>query len=405
MEGHFYKPNCKCPKDAKKCTCGATWSYILDIGIDPKTGKRKQKKKGGFKTKKDVTLAAAIVIQELDQGTFIQESSITFKDFAAEWLGLYKGTGRVKISTIRVRKHEYNRLMTYFAHYKMKGITRKIYQNALNELKVAKLAKNTLEGIHCTGRMIFKKAVELGYIKVDPTQYAIIPKTQKTVDEIEAETEIPKYLEKDELSLLLKMAREKGLGMDVVIFIALAYTGMRVGELCALKWKDIDFEKHTISITKTYYNPTNNTKKYQILPPKTKSSKRAIEVDTIVLVELEIHRAQQNIVRMEHRDTYHNKDFIFAMTDKNYGYPMYIKKIENRMTRLLKLSNLNEELTPHSLRHTHTSLLAEAKVGLEEIMERLGHADDEITRRVYLHVTKTMKKEASQKFSELMRSL
>lgn len=75
------------------------------------------------------------------------------------------------------------------------------------------------------------------------------------------------------------------------------------------------------------------------------------------------------------------------------------------MNRLLKIVKLNEELTPHSLRHTHTSLLAEAKVGLEEIMERLGHADDEITRRVYLHVTKTMKKEASQKFSELMKSL
>ena len=75
------------------------------------------------------------------------------------------------------------------------------------------------------------------------------------------------------------------------------------------------------------------------------------------------------------------------------------------MARMLKLSGLNEELTPHSLRHTHTSLLAEARVGLEEIMERLGHADDEITRKVYLHVTKTMKKEASQKFSELMKSL
>lgn len=50
-------------------------------------------------------------------------------------------------------------------------------------------------------------------------------------------------------------------------------------------------------------------------------------------------------------------------------------------------------------------LWAETGVGLEEIIERLGHADDEITSMVYLHVTKTMKKEASQKFSELMRGL
>jgi integrase len=65
---------------------------------------------------------------------------------------------------------------------------------------------------------------------------------------------------------------------------------------------------------------------------------------------------------------------------------------------------LNQELTPRSLRHTHTSLLAEAGVGLEEIMERLGHTDDDTTKRVYLHVTKDMKKAAAHKFDELMNS-
>lgn len=405
MEGHFYKPNCKCPKDAKKCTCGATWSYIIDIGIDPKTGGRKQQKKGGFKTKKDVTLAAAIVIQELDQGTFIQESNITFEDFTVEWLALYHGTGRVKISTIRIRKHEIGRLKPFFSLNKIKTITRKMYQNALNNLVGQGLSYGTITGINCTGRMIFKKAVELGYIKADPTQYAVIPRTQKTVEELEAEEEIPKYLEKEELSLFLKVAREKGLEMDAVTFITLAYTGMRVGELCALKWKDIDFEKHTVSITKTLYRPTNNTRKYKLLPPKTKTSRRVIDIDAVVLAELEIHRARQNIVKMEHRDTYHDKDFIFAKMKKNYGYPELVIIIEWRMARLLRLAKLNTELTPHSLRHTHTSLLAEAKVGLEEIMERLGHADDKITRRIYLHVTKAMKKEASQKFGELMRTL
>nr|WP_245998333.1 tyrosine-type recombinase/integrase [Siminovitchia terrae] len=75
------------------------------------------------------------------------------------------------------------------------------------------------------------------------------------------------------------------------------------------------------------------------------------------------------------------------------------------MARLLKIAGLNGQLTPHSLRHTHTSLLAEAGVGLEQIMDRLGHTDDHTTKNVYLHVTKEMKKEASQKFTELMRSL
>nr|WP_315861953.1 Arm DNA-binding domain-containing protein [Paenibacillus larvae] len=53
MKGHFYKPNCKCPgKKTRKCSCGATWSYIIDVGINPKSGKRKQKRKEDLKLSK-----------------------------------------------------------------------------------------------------------------------------------------------------------------------------------------------------------------------------------------------------------------------------------------------------------------------------------------------------------------
>src|SRR5690554_5244897 len=109
---------------------------------------------------------------------------------------------------------------------------------------------------------------------------------------------------------------------------------------------------------------------------------------------------------MRYRKTYYDKDFVFAQEDEeNAGYPPYIKLIAIRMARLLRLSDLKTELTPHSLRHTHTSLLAEAGVSLEQIMARLGHKDDDTTKNIYLHVTKPKKKEASQKFAELMRSL
>ncbi len=70
-----------------------------------------------------------------------------------------------------------------------------------------------------------------------------------------------------------------------------------------------------------------------------------------------------------------------------------------------KLAGLNKKLTPHSLRHTHTSLLGEAGVLLEDIMNSLGHTDDDTTRNIYRHPTEEMKKEASQKFGQLMRSL
>lgn len=103
---------------------------------------------------------------------------------------------------------------------------------------------------------------------------------------------------------------------------------------------------------KTYYNPTNNVKKYRLLPPKTVTSKRKISVDKIVIDELKKHRARQNLVRMENRDTYHNKHFIFTKESEYPGYPELIKTIENRMHRLLKFDKVNTDLTPHSLKHT-----------------------------------------------------
>ncbi|RFU64462.1 site-specific integrase [Bacillus sp. V59.32b] len=190
--------------------------------------------------------------------------------------------------------------------------------------------------------------------------------------------------------------------MDDAIFITLSYTGIRVGEIVVLKWKDIDFDNHTIYITKTYYNPDNNTVKYQLVPPKTKKSRRKIVVDTVALKKLK----EEQVMIIQHLGaSYNDNSYVFANVYRHPGYPILIKFVESRMARILKQTELNSNLTPHSLRHTHTSLLAEAGVGLEEIMERLGHHDDEVTRRVYLHVTNQMKREASDKFSKLMSSL
>ncbi|MFZ3172036.1 MAG: site-specific integrase [Carboxydocellales bacterium] len=384
---------------------GKTWSYTIDVGVDPTTGERKQKGKGGFATKKAAQLAAALIMQELEAGTYQDENKILFKDFAEEWLKLYAGTGKVKISTVRVRRHEMGALMPYFANIQLRHITKRAYQNALNGLKEEEYALNTMKGINRTGKMIFEKAMEMGIIKTDPTIYAQVPVVQKTVEELEEEGEIPKYLEKQELALLLQTARDKGITWDYPMFLLLAYSGMRVGEVLALKWKDINSETGEINITKTYYNPTNNMVKFHLLPPKTKTSRRVITVDPIVSAELDKHRSYQNIVKMKFRKVYFDKDFVFTKYEKNPGYPELIKIVETRMARLLKLAGLNTDLTPHSLRHTHTSLLAEAGVDLTQIMERLGHSDDQTTKGIYLHVTKTMKKEASQKFAQLMESL
>jgi integrase len=296
-------------------------------------------------------------------------------------------------------------LMPYFANLMMKNVTRKIYQDAVFDLKYKDdYAHNTLKGINRTGKMIFAKAVELGVIKIDPTEYTVLPVDQVTVEELEQEIEIPKYLERDELKLFLATIKEKGTILEYLVFLLLSYSGFRVGELVCLKFRDINFDTGEIKIIKTYYNPTNNTVKYKLLPPKTKKSKRIVEVAQIVLNAIDRYRAYQNKFKMRFRNVWHDKDFIFANLFRHHGYPILVKTVENSMRKYLQLAGLNDALTPHSLRHTHTSLLAEAGVSLEQIMDRLGHSNDQITRLVYLHVTRTRKKEASQKFTQLMES-
>ena len=402
MKGHFYRRNCTCKK--KKCTCGSKWAFTIDIGLDPITRKRKQKVKSGFNTKQEAEEAAATLFHELNQGTYLEETDKTFSDFAKEWLPVYSEAKDVKPGTIRVREHEIGKLLPYFSQLKLKDITRKMYQDALNDLKDQGYSDSTREGINRTGRMIFRKALELELIKKDPTEFAYVKKDKKTIEQLEEE-EVPKYLEKEDLALFLKTSKNYGLEHDYLMYLILAYSGIRVGELVALKWKDIDFINHTISITKTYYNPKNNTLEYQLVTPKTRKSRRKIIVDEEVINALKDHKNAQNQVIKRLGADYYNKDFIFAKMERQYGYPIVVKNVRDRMKRLLRIAGLNEDLTPHSLRHTHTSLLAEAGVTLEQIMDRLGHTDDQITKNVYLHVTQEMKKEASQKFAELMRSL
>jgi integrase len=382
------------------------WMYIVENGIDPQTGNRRRIVKKGFSKQKE----AKDALKEFERktsGKKFEDTNLTFEEMAEEWLDFYSETD-VKISTIRVRNHEIGHLNRYFAKYKIKDITKRLYQNALNDLKKKEqLAHNTISGIHGTARMIFKRAMEQDLLLADPTEYAFIPKDKKTVEDIENQKVEDKYLEKHELKAFLDTAKTQGEIDDYVIFLTLAWTGLRAGELLALKWKDIDFEENTINITKTYYNPKNNTKDYKLLPPKTKGSIRKIDVEVEVIDALQKLRLKQKKIKLQVGKDYYDKDFVFGRLNAPYfGYPHFIKTIENRMQSLFKKTpSINKRLTPHSLRHTHTSLLAEAGVELLEIMDRLGHTEDETTTQVYLHITKDRKKEASQKFAQLMRSL
>ncbi|AVM23228.1 tyrosine-type recombinase/integrase [Bacillus pumilus] len=386
---------------------GIRWMYVIENGIDPKTGKRQRIPKRGFLREKDAKQAAAEMEYILGKVKLDMKHKITFKELCDEWHSVYKLSG-VKNSTLRTRKKEIKHLNKHLGHKKVKEITDKDYQKMLVKLKEAgELSKGNISNIHSVAKMVFRRARQQKIILDDPTEFAQLPKDIKTVEELENQSIEDKYFEKTELKTFLDTANRDFDHEYFTMFFLLAWTGMRVGELAALKWSDVDFENNSISITKTYFNDKDNTKEFEILTPKTKGSIRVIDIEPEVISVIKKHKAIQNKIKIAIKDEWFDGNFIFGRMKrtKYYGYPPFVKTIENRFNSVLKKSGIQKKLTPHSLRHTHTSLLAEAGVDLHRIMARLGHTEDKTTRLVYLHITSDRKKEASKMFGDLMRTV
>ena len=186
-----------------------------------------------------------------------------------------------------------------------------------------------------------------------------------------------KYMEKSELKALLDSMDDVGYCMVTKM---LALTGMRIGELIALELKDVDFEQNVIRINKTF---ELNTKK--IGSPKTFDSAREIHMrpEVAELAKSAVLRSKQIGLANGHRSR-----LLFPWHDGGYlhydAYRAYFNPRAEKVT--------GRKLTIHSLRHTFTSLMAEADVPISIVSRQLGHHDSKVTADIYMHVTEERKK-------------
>ncbi|WP_209783689.1 MULTISPECIES: tyrosine-type recombinase/integrase [Bacillus amyloliquefaciens group] len=379
---------------------GKKWLAVGDGPRDPVTGKRKQIARRA-KTKKEAEQRVRDAIDALKEDG-IDESVVkkmTFEKLAAEWLNEYALTGKKK-ATLRIRRKEINILNRYIAKINIAQVTGRKYQKILNDLTDQEYARTTISGVHTTAGMIFKYAVKVKLLKDNPVAGAVVPKKRMTVEDIESSKIEQKYLERDELEEFLLAVKVHGLEMDLERFYLLAFTGMRSGEMCALKLPDINFETKELRITKTIYSEDNNMRNYELTPPKTAGSVRTITLDDQIIDILKAHVTKQKKLRLQSRidpSEYHDGNFLFA---RENGYPFLPKNIIVRMERILEKTSIKKHATPHIFRHTYISMLAEAKVDLPTVMERVGHDDMKTTMKIYTHVTKKMKEDASNKVQQ-----
>ncbi|MFD2830337.1 site-specific integrase [Corticicoccus populi] len=379
---------------------GSKWSYRVYVGKDPVTGKDKQKTKSGFIKKKDAQLAAAIVERQFHGGQYVAPSKINLKTVSEAWLDAYSVDA--KESTVKMRRQAIKKLIDNFDDKILQQVTKENYQKFINDLSKI-YSRNHVKIIHTSSRMLFQYAQEeMKLINHSPCDGVKLPKERQTVEDIENEDMSYNYMEKAELEEFLTVAKNNGMLNDFALFTTIAYTGLRVGELRALQWKDINFKEKSIKVRKTLHNIKNNRKKFDITTPKTQKSIRTISIDPFVVELLKQHKNEQVQIKKENHILYNDFNFIFA---SNEGYPLTVTLINDRMKRLLGQTSIEKELSSHSFRHTHTSLLIEAGVHIKEIQERLGHASLSTTMDIYASMTKTMKQDASNKFSQLMGSV
>ncbi|MEN7389913.1 tyrosine-type recombinase/integrase [Bacillus licheniformis] len=380
---------------------GKKWLAMADGPKHPVTGKRRQISRRG-KTKKEAEKRVLEAIAKLKEygidETIVRK--MTFGKLAAEWLRDYALTSGNKNNTIRIRQKEINILNKFMAQKIITEITTREYQKILNDLTEQGYARNTISGVHTTAGMIFRYAVKVKLLKESPVSGTSVPKKRLTIEDIENNKIDEKYLEKEELEEFLLTVKEFGLDMDLERFYLLAFSGMRSGELCALKWSDLNFETNEIRITKTIYSETNNMKDYELTPPKTPGSIRTIQIEDQIMEMLKDFQTKQKKIRLRSRipaEDYHNENFVFS---RENGYPFLQYNIIARMKRLLEKTSIKKRATPHIFRHTHISMLTEAGVDLPTIMKKVGHDDMKTTMKIYTHVTEKMKKDASQKVQE-----
>ena len=187
------------------------------------------------------------------------------------------------------------------------------------------------------------------------------------------------YLERNEITELLDYFSDNGKWQDYYITYFLVLTGLRIGELIALADSDVDTVGKVIHVSKTFYSKTGYS-----TSAKTKDSIRDIHIQPELIILIKKIRLWRREALFEHGAT----SELFIPNVRTGGYLSYQACL--RHIKEASCTTLHKEITPHKLRHTHASLLAETMTP-EQISRRLGHHDDEITRKIYIHITQRMK--------------
>ena len=409
-------PKEKLPPKVRRRGKGYTYRYSVPVTMPDGTIRRKQKETRAFPTPAEAYREGIKVEAQLLEGTFVDEDNILFTEWAEKGVDLHARAKGLKQSSIAAMRANLTYARAAFAGRKLKDITPAMYQQYLLDLRdVHGLGENSIKAAHSAMRILFRLAVKMRLIASNPTDGAVLPSLRPTFEALAsgADESLPEYLEKEQLAELVRVAKEyadaqtdpvKAFGARQMYraIIVLANTGLRIGELCALEESRVDTRRGTIRVIATLYHG-QGIRAYQLEAPKNRTSIRTVDISRTVAAVLDVQLRDVKAFRLRIGERFYTeRNFVFVNFRMLPGYPMDPRMFGRDLAHLLDLAGLPKSITPHSLRHTFTSLSAEAGASLEDIQKQLGHSSDDMTRRVYLHVTEARRRANTEKLDALL---
>jgi len=381
----------------------AKWTIILDQGYkinDQGKRVRNQKWITVEGTKRDAERELAELLHKANQGDFVEPSKMTFGNWLDHWLEIaikpparrlrtyesYESIIRVhlkpSLGKMRLQELEAIHLEQY---YREKGET---------------LSQTTLEHHHAVVSHALKSALRKHYVNRNAATFVENrPKAPDartdTIDHCWDEGETRKFLE-----------TAQTFGHQAAAFYSLAVdTGARKGELCGLRWANLDLERGSMRVVEQLVKVGPDP----LFGPPKNGKVRTIQLTPQTVELLKQHKESQAKLIKEKGKHYKNLGLVFAKewthkTKESYslGDPLQMNNIGQReYAKIIEAAGV-KRIKFHGMRHTCATLLLKARIPVHVVSQRLGHKTVSITTEVYAHVLPSMQEEAAEEMAAIL---
>jgi len=332
MKGHVYK------------RAKGSWTIVYDLPADSITGKRRQKSQTISGTKRDADRALREILLSIEQGAYVKPNKITLGELLRQWL--------IEYASMNTTDRTQESYASIVERHLIPGLGRvslvELQAQHIQSYYANKLSEGRTDG---KGGLSARSVVYHHRILSKALDYAVkmglvVRNVAKVVEPPRVARKTMQTLSPEEVTRFLDVARETDY---YVYFATLLYTGLRRGELLALRWRNLDLDSGKLTVVETAYKLGNG--EYRIKEPKTAQSRRTVTLP-ISLVELfKVYRSDQELLRIQLGISLNADDFVFIRPD---GSPINPSAITLAFRRIIKRAGL-KDIRIHDLRHTHAT--------------------------------------------------